>query len=348
MVAEGADALDVGGESTRPGAEPVSAEEELRRVVPVIEAVGELGVPISIDTRRPVVADAALRAGAEIVNDVSGLGVEMLEVARRHRAAGIAMHMRGEPRTMQQDPRYRDVVAEVTAYLAERLGAARSAGVPVLLDPGIGFGKTLEHNLDLLRNLHHVAALGAPVVVGTSRKSFLGKLTGAPVEERVEATVAADTAAVLAGAHVLRAHDVQAVVRGARVADALRRVAPRRAPDRIVVDGLRCLAQVGVTAEERSFAQEIVVDVELRVDLRAAGASDELEHTIDYAAMAVRVRDLLAEAPAALLESLAERVAAALLAELPSAIAVVVRLHKPLVADRLEARDLFVEARRER
>jgi dihydropteroate synthase len=348
MVAEGADAIDVGGESTRPGAEPVPVAEELRRVVPVVEATRDLGVPISIDTRHPEVADAALAAGAEIVNDVSGLGDEMLAVARRHGAAGIAMHMRGEPRTMQQEPRYDDVVAEVAAFLDERLHAARAAGVAAMVDPGIGFGKTVDHNLELLRNLHRIAALGAPVVVGTSRKSFLGKLTGAPVEERTAAGVAADAVAVLAGAHVLRVHDVLSAVRGARIADALRRAPLRGEPDRIALEGLRCLARVGVSDDERRHPQEVVVDLELRLDLRRAGVEDRLELTVDYAAVATRIRELLEAEPAALLEALAERVVAALLVERPAVVEVVARLHKPLVAEQLDTTDLFVEVRRRR
>jgi dihydropteroate synthase len=348
MVAEGADALDVGGESTRPGAEPVTVEEELRRVVPVIEAVRSLDVPISVDTRRPEVAEAALAAGAEVVNDISGLRDEMLDVLRRHGAAGIAMHMLGEPRTMQQDPRYGDVVSEVAAFLAERQRAARAAGVAVLLDPGIGFGKSVEHNLELLRNLRVIVALGAPVVVGTSRKSFLGKLTGAPVDERVEATVAADTAAVLAGARVLRVHHVLQAVRGARIADALRRVPVRDEADRIVIVGLRCQVRVGVSEEERRSPQEIVADLELRVDLRRAGATDRLDATIDYVAVAAKVHERLEAAPAVLLEALAEHVAATLLEEWPAVVETRVRLHKPRVAEQLGVRDLFVEASRRR
>jgi dihydropteroate synthase len=222
LVAEGADILDVGGESTRPGAEPVSEAEERQRVLPVIERlVQDGGARISIDTTKLAVARAALEAGATLVNDVSAFRFEpaIAELVAETGAGCCLMHMLGEPRTMQQDPRYDDVVSEVKAFLEERLAFAVSAGIDeerVWLDPGIGFGKTVEHNLELLRRLDEIVAIGRPVVVGTSRKSFLGKVVGGRDEgERLPGTIATNVLALERGASVFRVHDV------APVADAL-------------------------------------------------------------------------------------------------------------------------------
>jgi dihydropteroate synthase len=189
LVEQGADILDVGGESTRPGAEPVSVQEEWERVVPVVAEIAKrTTVPVSIDTMKPEIARACLEAGAVIVNDVSGLrDPAMISVARDFRAGAVVMHMRGEPPTMQQNPQYADVVAEVTGYLQERLRVLGESGIPpeaVCLDPGIGFGKTTAHNLELLANLGTVAALGRPVCLGASRKGFIGKLCGREVADR--------------------------------------------------------------------------------------------------------------------------------------------------------------------
>ena len=212
MVEEGADVVDVGGESTRPGAEPVDTDEELRRVLPVIEAL----VPhtrVSIDTRKAEVAEAALTAGATLLNDVSA---SLAPVAKAAGAGWVAMHMQGEPRTMQEDPTYDDVVAEVKAFLVER---AATAGVKeVWIDPGIGFGKTTEHNLTLLAHLDDLVATGYPVVVGTSRKAFLGRLAaGAPPEDRVEGSVATAAWALSQGARMVRVHDVAPTVAAAKL-----------------------------------------------------------------------------------------------------------------------------------
>ena len=217
LVAEGADVVDVGGESTRPGAEPVDAAEERRRVLAVVEALAPQ-VRVSIDTRHASVAEAALAAGATMLNDVSA---SLFEVAAAAGAgvAYVAMHMRGDPRTMQVDPRYDDVVGEVRSFLVERATAAVEAGVEeVWIDPGIGFGKTAAHNLTLLARLDDLVATGFPVAVGTSRKGFLGALLdGAPVDDRLEASVATATWAMWQGARMVRAHDVRATVHAARV-----------------------------------------------------------------------------------------------------------------------------------
>jgi dihydropteroate synthase len=215
LTAEGADILDVGGESTRPGADPVSEDEELRRVVPVIERLASDGrARLSIDTTKVAVARAALDAGASLVNDVSAFRFDpgMAALVAEAGVGCCLMHMLGEPRTMQEDPRYDDVVSEVKAFLEERLAFAVSEGVDeecVWLDPGIGFGKTVEHNLELLRRLDEIVAIGRPVVVGTSRKSFLGKLAGGRDEgERLPGTIATNVLALERGASVFRVHDV--------------------------------------------------------------------------------------------------------------------------------------------
>jgi dihydropteroate synthase len=225
MVAEGADLIDVGGESTRPGADPVPAEEERRRVVPVIEGLAGAGARISVDTMKLEVAEAAVAAGATYVNDVTAFrhdpGLAGL-VADRGLDCCL-MHMLGEPRTMQIDPRYDDVVSDVKAFLEERLAAAVAAGVPedkVQLDPGIGFGKTLEHNLELLRRLDEIVAIGRPVVLGTSRKNFIGLLTGRDPGARAHGTVATCVLGLERGATVFRVHDVAAVADGLAVAAA--------------------------------------------------------------------------------------------------------------------------------
>jgi len=219
LAGEGADILDIGGESTRPGAEPVPVEEELRRVIPVVE--GLAGSRISIDTMKVAVAKAAVEAGASYVNDVTAFRNDP-DLAGFVADRGLdccLMHMLGEPRTMQADPRYDDVVDDVKAFLSERMEFAVAAGVAeerIQLDPGIGFGKTLEHNLQLLRRLDELTDLGRPLVIGTSRKSFLGKLTGRDVTERVPGTIATCVLALERGATVFRVHDV------AEVADALK------------------------------------------------------------------------------------------------------------------------------
>ncbi|MFL5826350.1 MAG: dihydropteroate synthase [Thermoleophilaceae bacterium] len=217
LASEGADYLDVGGESTRPGAEAVTEAEELRRVLPVIEQLVEAGSPpISIDTMKPGVARVALGAGALVVNDVSAFrfAPDMAEVVAEAGVDCCLMHMLGEPRTMQEDPRYEDVVSDVKAFLEERLAFALSQGIAedsVWLDPGIGFGKTVDHNLELLRRLDELVAIGRPLVIGTSRKSFLGKITGRDVTDRLAGTIATNVLAYQKGARIFRVHDVAPV-----------------------------------------------------------------------------------------------------------------------------------------
>jgi dihydropteroate synthase len=223
LARQGAEILDVGGESTRPGAEEVSAEEELARVEPVIAGLARAAdldadgqVLLSVDTSKLAVAEAALDAGATIVNDVTALrrDSEIAALCADRGAGLVLMHMQGDPRSMQRSPSYEDVVADVKAFLAERVEAALAAGVVeerIWLDPGIGFGKTLEHNLELLRRLGELRELGRPLVIGTSRKSFLGRIDGSPVGERLGGTIASSVLAVAEGAEVLRVHDVAEV-----------------------------------------------------------------------------------------------------------------------------------------
>jgi dihydropteroate synthase len=216
LAEEGADILDVGGESTRPHADPVSAQEERRRVVPVIEGLAGAAPQLSIDTSKVEVARAALDAGATYVNDVTAFRSEpeLAALVAERGAECCLMHMLGDPRTMQDDPRYEDVVSDVKAFLEERLAFAVGEGVAedrVMVDPGIGFGKTVAHNLELLRRLDEIVALGRPVVIGTSRKSFLGRLTGREVDQRLPGTIATNVLALERGASVFRVHEVAPV-----------------------------------------------------------------------------------------------------------------------------------------
>jgi dihydropteroate synthase len=233
LLDEGADLLDVGGESTRPGAEPVAPDDELARVVPVVRALAQGGARVSIDTSKLEVAEAAVRAGARYVNDVTAFRAEpdLAGFVADAKVDCCLMHMRGEPRTMQDDPRYDDVVDDVRAHLEERMAFAVAEGVKeerIELDPGIGFGKTVEHNLELLRRLDELTTLGRPIVVGTSRKGFLGRLTGREPDERVPGTIATNVLALERGASVFRVHDVAAVRDALTVAAAT--LQPRWAP----------------------------------------------------------------------------------------------------------------------
>jgi len=215
MVEEGADIIDIGGESTRPGAEPLPLEEELRRVMPVLEALGpSFPVPISIDTYKAKVAEEALKAGASIVNDISGLGFDqdMAEVVAHYGAALVIMHIKGTPKDMQLNPTYGDVLGEIKAYLRERIEKAEKAGVrsdAIIVDPGIGFGKRLEHNLEIFRRMKELEELGKPILVGPSRKRFIGEILGVETSQRLYGTLAAVAFSILQGVHIVRVHDVK-------------------------------------------------------------------------------------------------------------------------------------------
>ncbi|MBI5141293.1 MAG: dihydropteroate synthase [Nitrospirae bacterium] len=231
MAQDGAHVIDVGGESSRPGSDPVAADEEMRRVIPVIRAIagsGGPGLPVSIDTTKASVADAAISAGASIINDISGMtfDADMPRVAAQYGVAVIIMHMRGNPKTMQQDLHYDDLLGEIERFFQERIEAAVAAGVRedlIMIDPGIGFGKTVEHNLEIIRELGKFRSFGRPVVLGPSRKAFIGKILDLPVQERLEGTLAAVVMGMANGADMVRVHDVRAAARAARVADSIKR-----------------------------------------------------------------------------------------------------------------------------
>ena len=234
MAAQGADIIDVGGESTRPGARDISVEEELLRVVPVIEAMSKrCEVSISVDTRKAKVAEAAIKAGACIINDISGLKHDpgMAKVAAKYNAVVIVMHMRGNPRNMQRSPRYKNLIADIKSELRESIRIAKRSGVKeknVIIDPGIGFGKTVEHNLEILNRLDEFRDLGRPICVGTSRKSFIGKILNSyRASDRLTGTIATCTAAIMKGADILRVHDVKEAVEAAMITDRILRTGAR-------------------------------------------------------------------------------------------------------------------------
>jgi dihydropteroate synthase len=225
LIDEGADILDIGGESTRPGALPVSVQQEMDRVLPVLEGLRDASVPISVDTRKPEVMRAAIAAGAQMVNDISALSdVAAMDAIVSSDVAVCLMHKQGDPQTMQSQPHYQNVVAEVADYLRKRIAAAESAGIQrnrIVIDPGFGFGKTLEHNLTLLRELHELTELGVPVLAGLSRKSMLGALTGQEVSRRLPASIAAALIAVQRGAAIVRVHDVKETAEALKILNAV-------------------------------------------------------------------------------------------------------------------------------
>jgi len=231
MQEEGADIIDIGGESTRPGAKAVSVKEEIRRVVPVIkELVKKMKIPISIDTYKSAVAEAALSVGASMVNDISGLRFDprMPEVAAAHKVPVVIMHIKGTPGNMQKNPFYNALIPEITDYLREGIEIARHAGIAedkIIIDPGIGFGKTVEHNLEIIKRLGEFAGFEKPILIGASRKSFIGKIfCDLPVTERLEGTAAAVAIGIFNGANMIRVHDIKAMNRAAKVADAIKNI----------------------------------------------------------------------------------------------------------------------------
>lgn len=225
MVNDGADIIDVGGESTRPSSDQVSEEEELKRVKPVIERlVKEVNALISIDTYKPKVVEECIKLGVNLVNDITGLrNKEMIEVIAKYKVPVVIMHMKGDPKNMQQNPTYKDVVKEIKEFLIDRISEARKAGIKdFIIDPGIGFGKTTEHNLQILKRLSEFKSLGCPILVGPSRKSFIGNITGLPANERLEGTLASISIAIMNGANIVRVHDVKECKRAIQIADAIR------------------------------------------------------------------------------------------------------------------------------
>ncbi len=225
MVTDGVDIIDIGGESTRPGATPLSEKEELARILPVItQLLEEVSVPISIDTYKPHVADVCLKVGAHLINDITGLiNPEIRKIAAKHNAPVVIMHMKGTPKTMQQNPAYQDLLREITTFFQEQTTIARKEGIQqIIIDPGIGFGKTVEHNLQILKHLEIFKTLHCPICVGPSRKSFIGTITGLSAKERLEGTLAALTISIMNGANIVRVHDVNECNRAIQVIDAIR------------------------------------------------------------------------------------------------------------------------------
>ena len=224
MVQEGADIIDIGGESSRPGSEPISEKEELQRIQPIVEKLlEEIRVPISIDTYKPRVAKACLEMGVHMLNDINGFREEsMVALAAQYNVPAVIMHMQGKPKNMQANPTYLNVVEEVKTFLSQQIKKAKEAGVKeVIIDPGIGFGKTTEHNLQLLKHLHEFKELDCPILVGVSRKSFIGNITGLPVNERLPGSISAMTIAIMNGANIVRVHDVFECKKAAQIADAI-------------------------------------------------------------------------------------------------------------------------------
>jgi len=226
MIEEGAHIVDVGGESTRPGAQPLTASDEARRVLPVIEKIATSHVPVSIDTTKVEVAREALAAGAAIVNDITGLHGDpaLARTAAQFSAPLVAMHIKGTPRTMQNNPTYKNLIAEITDYLRDSIAIAEQNGLPaeqMIVDPGIGFGKTVRHNLEIMARLREFAALGRPILIGTSRKSTIGKITGKPVHQRLFGTAATIALCIANGAHIVRVHDVAQAVDVAKMTVAI-------------------------------------------------------------------------------------------------------------------------------
>ena len=363
LRAHGADLVDVGGESTRPGAHRIDAGTEITRVAPVLAELTAKGVPCSIDTTRAAVAEAALEAGARVVNDVSG-GQADPAMARLVASAGVPwvlMHWRGHSASMDRLAGYQDVVGEVRAELAARVDAAVLAGVDpaaLVLDPGLGFAKTAAHNWALLRELDVLTGLGFPLLVGASRKSFLGALLadadGAPRAPDGRETATAAMSALLAAAGVwgVRVHDVRASLDAVAVATAWTepsapRPARRAETDRIRLTGLRVFGRHGVAPRERRDGQEFVVDVTVWLDLDRAAVTDDLADTLDYGALATRAAAVVGGEPCDLVETLAARIVDDVMRD-ERAHAAEVTVHKPAAPIPLDFADVAVTAHRTR
>jgi dihydropteroate synthase len=376
--ASGADLVDVGGESTRPGADRVEAAEEAARVLPAIRALAAAGVPVSVDTTRASVAAAAIEAGAVVVNDVSGglADPDMAKVVAAAEVPWVLMHWRGHSRDMQQLASYRDVVTEVVDELAERVDAAVAAGVDprrLVLDPGLGFAKTAAHNWALLARLDALHALGLPVLVAASRKSFLGRLLAGPdgaprpVDEREHATVATTVLAALAGVWGVRVHEVRPSLDALQVVAAYSAAAASRpdtgrsaaegtrestarvvaSRDRVTLTGLRVTGWHGVFEHERRAGQEFVVDATLELDTALAARTDDLADTVDYGGLAQQLAAEVAGEPVNLIETLAGRLAQVCLRD-PRVAAAEVTVHKPEAPIPLTFSDVAVTVRRSR
>ena len=336
MVAHGANIIDIGGESTRPGAERISLETELERVIPVIERLSAQGTYVSIDTMRSEVAAAAISAGARMVNDVSsGLAdPDMFNVVARLGVPIVLMHWRGPSKTMQENIHYKNALVEVCAELQDRTKAALNAGIHrgnIILDPGIGFGKEAEHNWELLQNIDALLAIGYPVLVGVSRKRFLGALLtdteGSPrdVSSRDVASAAVSAHLLQHGAWGVRVHDVQATSDAYK---ALCAINPDPAVDSIELLGLREFGHHGVLEHERINGQYFSVDATLGLSISHAAHTDDLADTVNYAEVADSIRARIAGEPVDLIEKLAELIATDCLA-FPQVVFAKIRIHKP-------------------
>jgi len=336
MVAHGANIIDIGGESTRPGAERISLETELARVIPVVEQICAQGIYVSIDTMRSEVAEAAVAAGARMVNDVSGglVDPQMLKVVARLGVPIVLMHWRGPSKTMQENIHYDNAVAEVCAELQDRANAALNVGIDrgnIILDPGIGFGKEAEHNWELLRNLDALLEIGYPLLVGVSRKRFLGSLLadaeGKPRDVGVRDVASATSSAYLLqrGAWGVRVHDVQATSDAYKVLCAIN---PDPAVDSIELLGLREFGHHGVLEHERINGQYFSVDATLGLSISHAAHTDDLADTVNYAEVADSIRARIAGEPVDLIEKLAELIATDCLA-FPQVVFAKIRVHKP-------------------
>ena len=361
LAAAGAEILDVGGESTRPGAEAVSEDEELRRVIPVIRGLVATQAEISVDTSKAAVASAALDAGAGIVNDVTALRGDagMASLCAERGATVVLMHMRGEPRTMQDDPRYGDVVAEVKAFLAERVEAAVAAGIAeerIWLDPGIGFGKTAAHNMELLRRLGELRELGRPLVIGTSRKSFIGKVDGSAAGDRLGGTIASSVLAAAERAEVLRVHDVAEMRQALAVATAILGVGSSpmenhgngiESSAEIELRGLSIYTHHGVSEAEQEVGQRLEFDISFDVPDCDAMLTDRLEDTVDYAQVCDIVALAATERSYKTLERLAQVVGERLMERYGSE-SVRVRAAKPEPPLPLAIQEVAVEVTQER
>ena len=336
MVEAGANIIDIGGESTRPGAERISIDVELERVIPVIRALDSLGIYVSIDTMRSQVAQAAVAAGAQMVNDVSGglSDPEMLSTVAQLGVPIVLMHWRGHSKTMQENVHYVDALTEVSIELKERAVAAVAAGIPrgdIILDPGIGFGKKAEHNWQLLHNLDELLAIGYPLLVGVSRKQFLGALLADP--SGVPRDVShRDTASAVLAAHILqrgawgvRVHEVQATT---DAYTALSAINPNPAVDSIEIVGLREFGYHGVLEHERINGQFFSVDAILGLSISHAAQTDDLFDTVNYAEVADAIRARIAGEPFDLIEKLAESIASNCLV-FPQVAYAQIRVHKP-------------------
>ena len=222
MIDDGADIIDVGGESTRPGSNPITLKTEQQRVLPIIKLLAKKDIDISIDTYHPETAELALQAGANMINDVTGLNEEMLKIAKKYGTPAVMMHMLGKPKTMQEKISYNDVVKDIIKYFKPKIQLADEIGVKVIIDPGIGFGKTTKHNLEIIKRLKEFKALKKEIMIGPSRKNFIGEITGETMDNRVPGTLASITAAILNGADIIRVHDVKECVQAAKIADQLK------------------------------------------------------------------------------------------------------------------------------